>query len=292
MKQSMKPEITGHTRLYGLLGSPVSHSKSPLMHNESFRMLGIDAVYLAFDVTADTFDAALTGIRAMNVLGFNCTMPLKRLMYERADALSDAAKIIGAVNTVVNQDGFLTAHNTDGAGYMAALANDGVSISGGQMTLLGAGGAAAAIAAQAALDGVEVLHIFARPGASYDSMQEEVTRILEMTDCKAALYPLSDEAQLQKSIGDSTLLTNASSVGMAPRTNASLITDTSLFHSDLTVSDVIYNPAETLLLQQARAAGCRTQNGLYMLLYQGAYAFELWTGQQMPIEHIRQLYFS
>ena len=284
--------ITGHTKLTGLLGSPVSHSISPMMHNDSFKQLNLDYAYLAFDITVEQLPAVVEGFRAMNVRGYNLTMPHKNAMYSLCDSLSPAAEIIGAVNTVVNDNGHLTGYTTDGTGYMRGLKEDGYDILGKKMTLLGAGGAATSIFVQAALDGVSEISIFNRRSPFWERAESIIDMLTERTNCKINLYDYSDPNLLKREISESAILTNGTSVGMAPNIEQSLITDTSAFHKDLIVSDVIYNPRETLLLRQAKEAGCRTQNGLYMLLYQGAEAFKLWTGQDMPVEIIKERYFS
>lgn len=285
-------EITGHTRLTGLLGSPVSHSISPMMHNESFRQLGLDYVYLAFDVGIDTLEKAVEGLRALNVRGFNLTMPDKNRMSELCDKLSPAAEIIGAVNTVVNDNGIFTGYTTDGIGYMRAVVDAGHNIIGKKMTLLGAGGAATAVLVQAALDGVSEISVFSIRDSFFERAERTVAALNERTNCKVTLYDFEDESILRREIGDSAILTNGTSVGMAPNTDRSIITDSTMFHKDLIVSDVIYNPRETKLLKLAKEAGCATFNGLYMLLYQGAEAFKLWTGQDMPVSIIKEKYFS
>lgn len=284
-------QITGHTKLTGLLGSPVSHSISPMMHNEAFKQLDLDYVYLAFDVELEKLASVVEGLRAMNVRGFNLTMPHKNAMCALCDSLSPAAEIIGAVNTVVNENGHFAGHTTDGTGYMRALKEDGHDIIGKKMTLLGAGGAATSIFVQAALDGVSEISIFNRRSPFWDRAQSIIRTLSERTNCKITLYDYDDPAILKREISESAILTNGTSVGMAPNIEQSLITDTSVFHKDLIVSDVIYNPRETLLLKQAKEAGCKTQNGLYMLLYQGAEAFKLWTGQDMPVEIVKEKYF-
>lgn len=285
-------QITGHTRLTGLLGNPVSHSISPMMHNEAFRQLGLDYVYLAFDVGTDNLKTVVNGMRAMNVRGFNLTMPNKNSMCELCDSLSPAAEIIGAVNTVVNDNGHLIGHNTDGIGYMRALQDDEHDIIGKKMTILGAGGAATSIFVQAALDGVSEISIFSRRSPFFERAQQIIHILMERTNCKINLYDFDDSNILKREISESAILTNATSVGMAPNTESSLIVSPDFFHPDLIVSDVIYNPKETKLLKLAREAGCKTQNGLYMLLYQGAEAFRLWTGEEMPVSIIKEKYFS
>lgn len=287
----MNNEIDGHTILTGLLGSPVSHSISPLMHNESFRQLGLNYIYLAFDVKTDKLQTAVEGLRALNVRGFNLTMPNKNEMCKLCDRLSPAAKISGAVNTVVNDNGILTGYTTDGIGYMQSLKEAGHNVIGKKMTLLGAGGASTAILVQAALDGVKEISVFNNRSSSFIRMEKVIEELKTVSDCEIHLYGYSDEKILRREISESILLTNGTSVGMAPHTDASIITDCSMFHKDLIVSDVIYNPRETKLLQMARNFGCSTLNGLYMLLFQGAEAFKLWTGKEMPVEMVKGKYF-
>lgn len=285
--------ITGHTRLTALLGSPVAHSISPLMHNEAFQLLDLDYTYLCFEVNEETLPAAVDGLKACGIRGFNLTMPNKNKIVEFLDELSPAARLIGAVNTVVNDDGHLIGYNTDGVGYMQAVKDAGYDITGKTITIMGAGGAATAICAQAALDGVEKIHIFARETSRFwDRTQKLAENINSTLPCKAVLHENKDTAALAQAISESALLLNATSVGMAPNTEGTIIEDTSLYHPDLIVSDVIYNPRETRFLKEAREAGCRTFNGMYMLLYQGAEAFRLWTGKEMPVKEIKANFFA
>lgn len=285
-------QITGHTRLTGLLGSPVAHSISPMMHNEAFQQLGLDYTYLAFDVGTDKLEKAVDGLRALDVRGFNLTMPDKNLMCSLCDKLSLASEISGAVNTVVNDNGVLTGYTTDGIGYMRAANDAGHDLNGKKMTLLGAGGAATAILVQAALDGLSEISVFSIHDEFFPRAEKIVADLNERTNCKVRLYDFDDESVLRREIAESAILTNGTSVGMLPNADRSIITDPSMFHKGLVVSDVIYNPKETLLLKLAREAGCDTFNGLYMLMYQGAESFKLWTGQDMPIPIIKEKYFQ
>lgn len=284
--------ITGHTNLYGLLGSPVSHSISPMMHNEAFNLLNLDNVYLCFDVDTSTLKTAVEGLKAIGIKGFNCTMPDKNLMYELCDEVSPAAKLVGAVNTVKNENGILKGHMTDGVGYMMAAKDAGYNLVGKNMTLLGAGGAATAICAQAAIDGVNELNVFSIKDQFFDRAKKLIENINNTTSCKATLYDLADKSALRDAIARSYILTNATSVGMAPNTDNCIIEDPSMLRKDLIVSDIIYNPRETKLIKMAKEIGCPTFNGLYMLLYQGAEAFKIWTGTDMPTEEIKAKYFN
>ncbi len=288
----MKKEITGHTRLICLLGNPVAHSISPSMHNLSFETLGLDYAYLAFQTSIEQFDATVSTLKQIGARGFNCTMPCKRIAAERCDKLSSAARLMNSVNTVVIEDGKLIGHNTDGVGFMRSVIDAGHDISGKEMTLLGSGGAASAVLAQAALDGVAKIHVFARKGNSWNVMEKEADSINAETSCKVTLNELSDETSLRSSIADSAILVNASSVGMAPNTDQCLIPDVSYFHPELIVSDVIYNPRKTKLLALAESANLAVFNGMYMLLYQGAEAFKIWTGQDMPVDLVKRKFFS
>lgn len=285
-------EITGHTKLTGLLGSPVAHSISPLMHNESFKQLGLDYVYLCFDVPENNLEVAFEGLKKLNIAGFNCTMPDKTLICQLVDELSPAASMIGAVNTVVNDNGKYIGHNTDGIGYMQSVKDAGFDIIGDTMTLLGAGGAASSIFVQAAIDGVKNINVFSIKDRFWEKAERMVEMVNKNTNCNATLFELGNDDVLGDAISKSQILTNATSVGMAPNTDGCIINDKSMLRKDLIVSDVIYNPMETKLIKMAKEQGCPTFNGLYMLLYQGAEAFKIWTGKEMPVEHIKNLYFG
>lgn len=283
--------ITGKTRLTGLLGSPVAHSISPLMHNEAFHLLDLDYAYLCFDLKEKDMEDAVKALKLLNVRGFNCTMPVKIRMCELADRLSPAAELIGAVNTVVNENGTFVGHNTDGIGFTEALRSCGYEVKGKKITLLGAGGAATAMAVQAALDGALEINVFNRKTRSWSRGRQLVDNLNKKTACKAALYDLDDETELRLRLADSDLLANGTPSGMAPDTDLMPISDPTMLHEELTVFDAIYNPRETRLLREAARRGCHTHNGLYMLLYQGAAAFRLWTGQEMPVEQIKEKFF-
>lgn len=287
----MKKNISGHTRLICLLGDPVSHSISPAMHNLSFETLGLDYVYLAFQTNIEQFDKTADTLKQIGARGFNCTMPCKRIAAEKCDELSTAAQLMKAVNTVVIENGKMIGHNTDGIGYMKSVQDAGHDIIGKEMTLLGSGGASSAILAQAALDGVSKIHLFARKGNSWNMIEKQVEQVNSITSCKVTLNELSDETTLRTAISDSAILVNASSVGMTPNTDGCLVPEISYFHPELIVSDVIYNPCKTKLLKMAESAGLSTFNGMYMLLYQGAEAFHLWTGHEMPVSLIKRELF-
>ena len=285
----MAERITGHTELIGLIATPIRHSSSPRMHNEAFAKLGLDYAYLAFEVGNEELEDTIKGFRAMKVRGSNVSMPNKTVVHKYLDKLSDAAEMCGAVNTIVNDDGVLTGHITDGIGYMSGLKDAGIDIIGKKMTIVGAGGAATAIQVQAALDGVKEISIFNRKDEFYERAQKTVKDINEKTNCKATLYDLEDLDKLKEEIASSYIFTNATGMGMKPLEGQTYIPDKSFLREDLIVTDVVYDPAETALLKMAKEVGCKTLNGFPMMLFQGAAAFKLWTNQDMPIEHVKEV---
>lgn len=285
----MAERITGHTELIGLMAYPIRHSSSPAMQNEAFAKLGLDYAYLAFEVDNDSLEDAVTGLRALKMRGSNVSMPNKTVVHKYLDKLSPAAEMCGAVNTIVNDDGVLTGHITDGIGYMTALKDNNIDVIGKKMTIVGAGGAATAIEIQAALDGVAEMSIFNVKDKFWANAEETVKKINEKTNCKAALYDLADLDKLKEEIADSYLFANATGMGMKPLEGQTYIPDKSFFRPDLIVTDVVYFPRETAMLKMAKEVGCKTMNGLGMMLFQGSAAFELWTGQPMPIEHMKEV---
>ncbi|BCA85733.1 shikimate dehydrogenase (NADP(+)) [Enterococcus saigonensis] len=283
-------KVTGYTRLAGLIANPAKHSISPLMHNAAFKANGIDAVYLSFEVEKAQLEASLRSITALDMIGVNVSMPYKMAVIPYLNELSAAAQLIGAVNTIVpTHDGALVGHNTDGSGFMRSLADIDVDIIGKEITIIGAGGAATAICVQAALDGVKKINIFNRQDNFFIQSRKKIQTIAQKTQCEIHLHDLADTKVVNNAISRSSLLVNATGVGMKPNEDRTAITDFSAFHQKLAVYDVVYNPRKTKLLQIAKEKGLKHTNGLGMLLYQGADAFELWTGQKMPLETIKPL---
>ena len=285
----MSERITGHTELIGLIAYPIRHSSSPKMHNEAFAKLGLDYAYLAFEVDNDTLEDTVKGFRAMKVRGWNVSMPNKTVIGKYLDKLTPAAEMCGAVNTVVNDNGVLTGTITDGVGYMKGLKDAGIDAIGKKMTIAGAGGAATAIEIQAALDGVAELSIFNRKDKFWANAEETVRKINEKTNCKATLYDLDDKEKLREEMNDSYIFVNGTGVGMKPLEGMSVVPDKSFFRPELIVIDVPYSPLETKMRSMAKEVGCKTMNGLGMMLFQGAAAFKLWTGKEMPIEHMKEV---
>ncbi|HBF0342668.1 TPA: shikimate dehydrogenase [Clostridioides difficile] len=286
-------EISGRTGLFALIGTPVGHSKSPVMYNYSFKKLDLDYRYLAFDITVDKVKEALLAIKTFNIKGANVTMPCKSAVTEYMDELSPAARIIGACNTIVNDNGKLVGHITDGVGYVRNLKENGIEVKGKKITIMGAGGAATAIQVQCALDGAREISIFNAKDDFYKRAEQTVENIKkDVPECVVNLYDLEDTNKLYQEIESSDILTNATLIGMKPYDNETNIKDTSVLRKDLVVTDVVYNPKKTKMIEDAEANGCKAIGGLGMLLYQGAEAFNLYTGLEMPVEEVNELCFK
>lgn len=284
----MEQRITGYTQLLGIIATPIKHSKSPVMHNAACRHLGLDYAYLAFDIQPEQLEDAIKGLKALNVRGWNVSMPYKTAIGQYLDHITPIAQMCGAVNTVINDHGKLTGTITDGSGYMQSLQDQGIDIIGKKMTIIGAGGAATAICMQAAMDGVKEIAIFNRKTASWPRAQKNVDIINEKTNCQAALFDLNDHEALKKEIDSSVILINATNVGMGKLEGMMPIPDSSYLRKNLIVSDVIYTPEKTKLLEEAEKLGCHIVNGLGMVLFQGAESFKLWTGHDMPIDVVKK----
>ncbi|HGM1484110.1 TPA: shikimate dehydrogenase [Clostridioides difficile] len=286
-------EISGRTGLFALIGTPVGHSKSLVMYNYSFEKLDLDYRYLAFDITVDKVKEALSAIKTFNIKGANVTMPCKSAVTEYMDELSPAARIIGACNTIVNDNGKLVGHITDGVGYVRNLKENEVEVKGKKVTIMGAGGAATAIQVQCALDGAREISIFNAKDDFYKRAEQTVENIKkEVPKCIVNLYDLEDTNKLYEEIESSDILTNATLIGMKPYDNETNIKDTSVLRKDLVVTDVVYNPRKTKMIEDAESNGCKAIGGLGMLLYQGAESFNLYTGLEMPVKEVNELCFK
>ena len=281
-------QITGHTELIGLMAYPIRHSQSPATHNAAYEKLGLDIVNLAFEVDADDLEDAIKGLRALKMRGSNISMPNKTIVHKYLDEVSPAAQLCGAVNTIVNKDGYLIGHNTDGIGYVQSLKDNGIDPTGKKVTIAGSGGAATAVQIQSALDGVAEMSIFARDDRFKDNALATVKKINENTNCKAVFYALEDLDRLKAEMADSYLFTNATGVGMKPLEGITYIPDASFFRPDLIVTDVVYSPHETAMLKMARKAGCKTMNGQGMMLFQAIAAIELMLGQRGDSEYMKE----
>lgn len=291
----MEERITGHTKLYALIGSPVGHSGSPAMQNYSFAKLGIDAAYLAFDVPLEKTKEALDALRTLHAGGFNVTMPCKTAVAQLVDRLSPAAEMVGACNTVVvEDDGTMTGHITDGIGFVRNLKEHGVEVKDQKIVLLGTGGAATAIAVQAALDGAAEIAIFNLKDEFYTNGEKTVEKIKKAvpTIKSITMNDLNDKENLCKVIANSDILINGTKAGMSPLDDIMPVPEECL-RPELAVADVVYNPRETLLVRTAKKKGCRAAiGGIGMLLWQGAAAFELFTGKEMPAREVMEKFFA
>lgn len=289
----MKKKISGHTKLLALIGSPVEHSGSPAMYNYSFDKLGLDYTYVAFDVKEDGVKQALDAMRLFDMRGMNVTMPDKVEAARHMDELSPAAKIIGAVNTIVNENGKLIGHMTDGEGFVNNLKDYGVSIVGKKMVIAGGGGAATAIQVQCALDGAKEITIFNKKDGFFERTLATAEKIRNaVPDCIVNVYDIDDIDRFNEEVRKSDIFVNATVVGMKPMEDQSLIKDLSVLHPGLVVADIVYNPEETKLMKDAQAAGCKVVGGKGMLIWQGASAFQLYTGQKMPVEEVKEVLYG
>ncbi len=274
-------KIDGYTRLAAVVANPIKHSISPFIHNSAFEATNTNGVYLAWEVDATELAETVANIRRYQMYGINLSMPYKEQVIPYLDQLSEEACLIGAVNTVVNREGTLIGYNTDGKGFFKSLPS--FKISRKRLVLLGAGGAAKAILAQAILDGVSQISVFVR-SSSMEKTRPYLEKIQNATGFRVDLFALEDIQELQDSITQADLLVNATSVGMDGSSQP--IPTSIVLPEKLMVADVIYQPFETPFLKWARNQGNQSINGLGMLLYQAAEAFELWTGKEMPTDQI------
>ena len=277
-------KIDGYTRLAAVVANPIKHSISPFIHNSAFEATNTNGVYLAWEVDATELAETVANIRRYQMYGINLSMPYKEQVIPYLDQLSEEACLIGAVNTVVNREGTLIGYNTDGKGFFKSLPS--FKISRKRLVLLGAGGAAKAILAQAILDGVSQISVFVR-SSSIEKTRPYLEKIQNATGFRVDLFALEDVQNLQDSITKADLLVNATSVGMDGSSQP--IPTSIVLPEKLLVADVIYQPFETPFLKWAKEQGNQSINGLGMLLYQAAEAFELWTGKEMPTDQIWEL---
>ena len=277
-------KIDGYTRLAAVVANPIKHSISPFIHNRAFEATNTNGVYLAWEVEGTDLAETVANIRRYQMFGINLSMPYKEQVIPYLDQLSEEARLIGAVNTVVNREGTLIGYNTDGKGFFKSLPS--FKISGKRMVLLGAGGAAKAILAQAILDRVSQVSVFVR-SASMGKTKPYLEKLQHETGFRVDLFALEDAQELQENIRKAELLVNATSVGMDGAFQP--IPTSIVLPEKLLVADVIYQPFETPFLKWARSQGNHAVNGLGMLLYQAAEAFQLWTDKEMPTDQIWEL---
>jgi len=261
--------ISGRTKVVGVWGHPVGHSRSPAMHNAALREMGLDWVYVPFDVDPESADAAVMGIRALDMIGVNVTVPLKERVIASLDVVDAAAARIGSVNTIHNAGGKLYGYSTDGPGFLRAAAALGWSMEGQSIYLLGAGGSARALAFTLAERGNRLL-IANRTADRATALAKAVNAVF------AGSTSVSDWGA--DPAGQVDLVINTTSLGMHPNETLCPDVPASLFRPGVNVYDLIYAPEETVLIARAKAAGCSVSNGLGMLVQQGALSLSIWTG--------------
>lgn len=273
--------IDSHTILYGVFGDPIRHSRSPIMLNRAFQEAGINAVYAAFHVRPDELGDAIRGIRALGYRGINVTIPHKVEVMQYLDEIDEGARIVGAVNTIVNESGKLIGYNTDGIGYVRSLKEEtGIELKGKSVLLLGAGGAARGVAYALAKEGAGRIYIANRTKERALELADTISSYTE------AIGLGMDE--LGHVVDEVEFVLNTTSAGMHPHVDE-LPLPLELLRSHHLVSDLIYNPRITRFLREAEARGARIHGGLGMFIYQGAFAFEYWTGTPAPVAAMRQV---
>ncbi|MCL6456688.1 MAG: shikimate dehydrogenase [Gorillibacterium sp.] len=280
-KGSVSHTIDTRTVLYGVFGDPVAQSKSPLMLNRAFAVTGINAAYAAFHVTPSMLKDAIAGVRALGLRGVNITIPHKVEVMAHLDAVDESARMIGAVNTIVNDGGRLTGYNTDGVGYVRSLKEEtGFNPAGKRILVLGAGGAARGIVYSLVKEKAKEIIVANRT----PSRAEELAASIE----GATILRGMGMNELVDILASMDLIINTTQVGMHPFPGQTPF-DVSLISPHMLISDIIYNPRETLLLKEAQLRGAAVHGGLGMFVHQGAYAYELWTGQSAPVVAMRQI---
>jgi len=271
-------KILGNTKVCALIGDPVNHSLSPRIHNAAFRHLKLNYVYVAFRVEEKNLEKAVEGVRALRIHGLNVTMPLKTKIIPHLDKLDSTAESIGAVNTVLNENGTLIGYNTDGLGALAALKANNQNPAGKKVLILGAGGASRAVAYTLSEIARELV-ILNRTTEKAKALAKELNKVFGVKVRHGELC----EKSLEKELKDTNILINATPLGMHPYEDETPVSR-KLLSSDHTVFDLVYNPPETRLIREAKAAGAKTINGLSMLVHQGARSFEVWTGKKAPVD--------
>jgi len=280
----VKGTISGKTVICGIIGDPIEHTMSPAMHNAAFKSLGLDYVYVSFKVKSLELRKAIEGIRGLNIRGLNVTIPHKISVMQFLDRIDPLAEKIGAVNTIVNDDGILNGYNTDATGFLQTLHNRNIELAEKKVLLLGAGGAARSISNILAQEKARLTILNRKQRQSF--AEDLAHRLFVSYGVNAKIGELTPE-NLKRAINGVDLLVNATSLGMSPENDETPV-PADFLHADMTVFDVVYNPLQTRLLREAEAAGARTISGFEMLVWQGALAFEKWTGIKAPVDVMRQ----
>jgi shikimate dehydrogenase len=269
--------ISGRTRICGVIGDPIEHSMSPVMLSAAFRDKGVNYVDIPFRVRKEELGNAIKGMRALNIRGLNVTIPHKVSVIQFLDEVDSVASKIGAVNTIVNNGGILKGYNTDATGFLQALRERGVEPKGKKVVMLGAGGAARAISFILAESGSNVVII----NRTLDRAKVCADRVAQSSQRKVIALKL-DRENLASALSKADLLVNTTSVGMSPKINETPVT-ADLLKPNLVVCDIVYNPLKTRLLREAEMVGATVIDGVDMFVWQGALAFEKWTGLSAPI---------
>ncbi len=308
--------VNGKTKLTGLIGNPLEHTVSPVLHNSLFSSMGINGIYIPLNVSGRQLGKAVNGLKANGFKGFNVTIPYKRAILEYLDEISGEAEMLGAVNTVnivedeLTGNSRLRGYNTDGDGFIRAFNQQtGTTFAGRKVCMLGAGGTARALTIKIALEAAESICIINRTQSKAQSLAEKATRILEcerqdskMDKCSTTSPTAGSTAPITSvtapdfgsreayhALEECDIIVNATAVGMYPNSDASPLQDNFPFRRNQIVYDVIYNPSETKLLSLARLKGCTAVNGSGMLFYQGVKAFEIWMGTVVPLDTLNDL---
>ena len=275
-------DISAKTQVYGVIGDPIEHSLSPTLHNAAFKELKLDCVFLAFKVKTGEVESAIRGMRGLGIRGLNVTMPHKEAVIAYLDEVDSAAKFLGSINTILNDNGKLNGFSTDGIGALNALKENGVTLNKKKVLLLGGGGAAKTIAFALAKV-VDELIILNRSPEKITPLTKTMNREFNKQVSDGLLAP----SAIQKNLQNVDVLINATSVGMHPNDEHSLV-EPQWLRPNLTVMDIVYNPIETKLAKDAKKAGAKVISGVEMLIYQGAASFEIWTGHKAPVEVMRK----
>jgi shikimate dehydrogenase len=265
--------LTGKTQTFCLIGHPVEHSMSPTMWNPALQELGLDYVYIAFDVHPDQLKEAVDAIRALGIKGVNVTIPHKEKIMNYLDEIDPFAQKLGAINTIKNEDGYLEARNTDARGAKRALLDAGCAVSGKKILVIGAGGVSRALCFILSEEAEKIILI--------DIIEEKAKKLADEVKEKMKANIIgkqSTERTIEEEIASADILINATPLGMHPKIDATPVPK-KMLQPDLFVFDVVYNPLETKLLKEASEVGCKTLGGLDMLVNQGVIAFEWWTGK-------------
>jgi shikimate dehydrogenase len=280
----MISKISASTRICGLIGDPVEHSMSPAMHNAAFQKTGSDYIYLPFRVIGKNLSGAIGGLKSLEFRGLNVTIPHKVAVIPFLDELEPMAEKIGAVNTIVNDNGYLKGYNTDAGGFIKSLSEKDVDSRGKNVVILGAGGVSRAVSFTLAEQGAEIIILNRRQELEW--AEELAINISRLSKSPVKAMELND-ANLKSTLKTADILVNATSVGMSPHIDRTLVPQ-ELIRTEMVVFDVIYNPLKTRLLIDAEGAGAKTIGGLDMLVWQGALAFELWTGVEAPVDIMKK----